>query len=288
MTRLIHSYEISDKLPEIIEQLACELPQDVLRAMQNAFEEEKAQNSGLGHAVIDQLLENAKIAAQDMVPMCQDTGYVWVCLEIGNNIQIGGDIFCGVNDAVAKAYDNYRLRKSLVKNALFDRTNSADNTPAFCEVKFNNSPNFANCATLHVMLKGGGSDNASRVCMLTPGSGLEGIKKALLDCVYEKAANACPPLVIGVGIGSTFDKVPGLAKQALLRSVGSAAIDKAHTQLEAELLDLVNSTGLGPGALGGKYTALAVHVNTAPCHIAAMPLAINMGCSALRRGSYEI
>lgn len=138
-----------------------------------------------------------------------------------------------------------------------------------------------------MLLKGGGSDNASRVVMLPPGAGKQGILNEVMDCVRHKAANACPPLVIGVGIGGTFDKVAGMAKSALLRPVGSLAKDERTAELENELLDMVNATGMGPGALGGKTLALAVHVNTAPCHIAALPLAINMGCSAMRRATFE-
>ena len=173
---------------------------------------------------------------------------------------------------------------SVVRDALFDRANTGDNTPAFTEIA--TKPGHG--ATLHVLLKGGGSDNASRVVMLAPGSGIEGVRKVVLDCVREKAANACPPLVVGVGVGATFDKVAGLAKHALLREIGTPAATPEHAAFESELLDAINATGIGPGALGGKATALAVHLETAPCHIAALPVAVNMGCSAMRSASINL
>jgi tartrate/fumarate subfamily iron-sulfur-dependent hydro-lyase alpha chain len=193
-------------------------------------------------------------------------------------------VFDEVNAAVAAAYTANNLGKSLVRDALFDRANTGDNTPAFCEVKTSPKPG----ARLHVMCKGGGSDNASRVVMLTPSAGRQGIIDAVLACVREKAANACPPLVIGVGVGGTFDKVGGLAKMALMRPLDEPADDERVAAFEEELLGAVNATGIGAAALGGSTTALGVRVKTAPCHIAALPLAINMGCSAMRRGTYEL
>ena len=234
--------------------------------------------------MLDRILENARIGVADNVPICQDTGSVWVCLEVGEALAVPGDIFSRVNDAVARAYTDGRLRMSLVRNALFDRANTGDNTPAFCELKL--VPGAG--AVLHVLLKGGGSDNASRVVMLAPGAGIEGVRNVVLDCVREKAANACPPLIVGVGVGATFDKVAGLAKHALLREIGSPAASPKHAAFERELLEAINATGIGPGALGGKTTALAVHLETAPCHIAALPVAVNMGCSAMRSVSIDL
>ena len=202
----------------------------------------------------------------------------------GEELLIPGNILSGVNDAVARAYTDGRLRMSVVADALLDRTNTGDNTPAFAEIALR--PGHG--ATLHVLLKGGGSDNASRVVMLAPGAGWEGVKKVVLDCVREKAANACPPLIVGVGVGATFDKVAGLAKHALLREVGTPAASPQAAEREAELLSAINATGIGPAALGGGATALAVHLETAPCHIAALPVAVNMGCSAMRSASIEL
>ncbi len=222
-----------------------------------------ARGNPRGRAVLDQLIENAAIAAEDRVPICQDTGTVWVSLEIGPDVAVRGDVFADVDDAVARAYDEARLRKSVVRDAVLDRANTGDNTPAFCDVHPVDEPG---AARLHVMLKGGGSDNASRVVMLVPGAGKQGIVDELVRCVREKGANACPPLVVGVGIGSTFDKVAGLAKRALMRPVDEPAADDRLRALEEELLAAVNATGIGPGGLGGRTTALAVRVATAPCH----------------------
>lgn len=264
-----------------VPRLACDLPADVACSLRTACDLEAHERGGM---VLDQLVSNAAIASEDRVPLCQDTGTVWVSLELGPDVLVSGDVFDEVDDAVARAYGEACLRKSVVRDALFDRANTQDNTPAFCEIHPNAEPG----ARLHIMLKGGGSDNASRVVMLVPGAGRQGVIDAVLACVREKGANACPPLVIGVGIGATFDKVAGLAKRALMRPIGSAAEDEAHRDFEAELLEAVNATGVGPGGLGGAHTALAVHVATAPCHIAALPVAINMGCSALRRCTVEL
>ena len=273
--------QVAHAVYKAIPRIACVLPHDVRKALESA---RAVENNTRGAVVLDQLLENANIAERDHVPICQDTGTVWVCLEIGPDVSVAGDVFARVNDAVARAYTESHLRKSVVRAALVDRANTGDNTPAFTDIHFVDKPG----ARVHVLLKGGGSDNASRVTMLTPGAGREGIISEVLDCVRHKAANACPPLVIGIGIGATFDKVAGMAKSALLRELGTPASDSRVAEFEQELLKAVNATGMGPGALGGKTLALAVHVNTAPCHIAALPLAINMGCSAMRRITVEL
>ena len=266
---------------EALPQLAFELPADVLSGLERALERE---TNPRGAQALRLLLDNAHIAREDRVAICQDTGSVWACLEVGPDVAVAGDVMSGVNDAVAAAYTDNNLRKSLVCDALFDRANTKDNTPAFCEVRLSDEPG----ARLHLMCKGGGSDNASRVVMLPPSAGKAGIVDEVVKCVREKAANACPPLVIGVGVGATFDKVAGLAKHALMRPVGTPSPNAETAAFEAELLEAVNATGIGPAALGGATTALNVHVETAPCHIAALPLAINMGCSAMRRGTYEL
>lgn len=265
-----------------IPQLACVLPADVRFGLEEARVREEASR---GRAVLDLLCENAQVARGDNVPLCQDTGTVWVSLEVGSDVCVRGDVFAGVDSAVAGAYEEAHLRKSVVRDALFDRSNSGDNTPAFCDIHPVDEPGVAR---LHVMLKGGGSDNASRVVMLPPGAGRAGVVAEVVRCVREKGANACPPLVVGVGVGATFDKVAGLAKRALMRPVDMPAPDERTRAFEAELLAAVNATGVGPGGLGGACTALAVRVATAPCHIAALPVAINMGCSAMRRATIDL
>ena len=277
ITREIVEQTVRNALPG----LAFDVPGDVLAELERALEIEEDPRAS---EALRLLVENARIASEDRVAICQDTGSVWICLEAGPDVAVAGDALSGVNDAVAAVYKDCRLRKSLVRDALFDRANTGDNTPAFCEVSLVDKPG----ARLHIMCKGGGSDNASRVVMLTPSAGREGVVEAVLACVREKAANACPPLIIGVGIGATFDTVGHLAKRALMRPLDVPADDDRIADFEQELLDAVNATGIGAAALGGRTTALAVHVETAPCHIAALPLAINMGCSATRRGTYEL
>ncbi len=281
-TERLDAETVGEAVYDAIRQCAVTLRPDFRKAVEAAREEAAPESREAG--VLDRILENARIGATDGVPICQDTGSVWVCLEVGESLAVPGNIFSRVNDAVARAYTDGRLRMSLVRDALFDRANTGDNTPAFCELKL--VP--GDSATLHVLLKGGGSDNASRVVMLPPGAGADSVRRVVLDCVREKAANACPPLVIGLGVGATFDKVAGLAKHALLREVGSSAASAEAAAFEEELLAEVNALGIGPAALGGAPTALAVHLETAPCHIAALPVAVNMGCCAMRSASVKL
>lgn len=280
--KFLDSNNVAEAIAFAIPQLAAKLPADVRQAMAYARDEERGKRARI---VLDQLCDNCMIAGQNMLPICQDTGTVWVCLEIGPDVNIHGDIFSEVNDVVAHAYTQNALRKSVVRDALFDRTNTQDNTPAFCELRFVDEPGAAH---LHVMLKGGGSDNASCVTMLTPSAGKQGVIDTVIARVKEKASCACPPLVVGVGVGATFDKVAGLSKLALMRPLGTSNPDPEADAFEQELLAAINETGIGAGALGGKTTALAVRVKTAPCHIAALPVAVNMGCSALRRMTIEL
>ena len=282
MEFIVTKSQVADAVRAAVPRLACALPSDVEAALVAARDREDHPR---GRVVLDQLVENARIAARERVPVCQDTGTVWACLEVGPDVLVRGDVFSEVDGAVASVRAEARLRASVVRDAAFDRANTADNTPAFCEVRFVDEPG---AARLHVMLKGGGSDNASRVVMLAPGAGMQGVVDEVVRCVREKGANACPPLVIGVGVGGTFDKVAGLAKRALMRPVGERATDPRAAELEEELLAAVNATGVGPGGLGGRTTALSVRVATAPCHIAALPLAVNMGCSAMRRATIDL
>lgn len=262
-------------------QCATSLRADVIYALERAHLHE---TSPRGRSVIAQILENARIASTDRIPLCQDTGTVWVRLEIGEELCIPAHILTGIHDAVAQAFQDAHLRMSVVHDALFNRENTNDNTPAFVEVALVAGAQ----VTLHLMLKGGGSDNASRVVMLAPGEGIEGVLRVVLECVAEKAANACPPLIIGIGVGSTLDKVANLSKQALLRPLGKSAATPEAAAFEKRVMEAVNATGIGPAALGGDTTALAVHLKTAPCHIAALPVAVNMGCCALRSASLTL
>jgi len=275
---------MSDRIGEAVGSAVVEaaslLRPDVLAALESAIATERSER---GRVVLRQLVENARIAATDRVPLCQDTGTVWVRVELGSEEHLGGDLQAAVDRAVATAFAENALRMSVVRDALWDRANTGDNTPAFIEIV--SRPGTG--ARVDVMLKGGGSDNASVVSMLDPSAGAAGVAEAVVSAVRAKGANACPPLVIGVGVGSTFDRVAALAKHALLRPIGTPG-DPRASAFERRLLDAVNATGIGPGGLGGSTTALAVHVETAPCHIAALPVAINLGCCAMRAASAEL
>lgn len=266
---------------EAIVECATTLRLDVYKGIEAALAQESEERA---RRVLSSMLENARIAHQEHLPLCQDTGTVWVELEVGEDLCVPGNIFSLINDAVRRAYTDARLRMSVVHDALFDRRNTNDNTPAYTDIVFRPGKG----ATLHVMLKGGGSDNASRIVMLAPQARAQGVRNVVLDCVREKAACACPPLIVGVGVGSTFDKVAGLAKRALLRPIDTPAANKDTTAFEQMLLDDINATGIGPAALGGRTCALAVHIETAPCHIASLPVAVNMGCCAMRQTSINL
>jgi fumarate hydratase class I/fumarate hydratase subunit alpha len=268
-----------------VKEAACALRADYFNAAQAAWHAAQSEDADSREtSVLKQILDNYYMADEHQLPVCQDTGSTWVCLEVGRELALPPDVLGGVDAAVRDAYTEARLRMSIVRDALVDRTNTESNTPAFTEINFVEGKS----ARIHIMLKGGGSDNASRLIMLPPAAGREGITREVLACVREKAANACPPLVIGIGVGTTFDKVAGLAKHALLRKVGEPSPNPEVAAFESKLLEMVNSTGIGAGALGGKYTALAVHIETDACHIAALPLAINMGCCAMRSATIEL
>jgi tartrate/fumarate subfamily iron-sulfur-dependent hydro-lyase alpha chain len=264
-----------------IRTAATSLRPDVLEAMRGASVTEPSER---GRSILGQLLENAEIAERDGVPLCQDTGTVWVWVELGQESCLEGDLQASIDDAVARTFREHALRMSVVRDALGDRANTTDNSPAFIDL----TQRPGSGATVHVMLKGGGSDNASAIAMLDPASGAEGVARFVLDTVSAKATGACPPLVVGVGVGGTFDSVGKLAKKALLRPLGQPAVSEAVGALEERLLADINAMGIGPAGLGGATTALGVRVLSAPCHIAALPVAVNLGCSAMRSVTVEV
>lgn len=278
---MLDASRIAAAVREAIPLAATRLRPDVMEALAAAA---SAERSPRGRAVLEQLVANARIAERDAVPLCQDTGSVWVRIELGADECLCGDVQSAVDEAVADAYQEAKLRMSMACDALLDRSNSGDNAPAFVEVAWRPGTG----AVVHVMLKGAGSDNASRLVMLTPDGGFEAVEAFVLETVAATATGACPPLVVGVGVGATFDKVGGLAKKALLRRVGETNPLQELRDLERRLLAAINDTGIGPGGLGGDTTALAVHVATAPCHIAALPVAVNIGCSAMRSATVEV
>lgn len=278
---VIAASDIARAVAGSIRTAATSLRPDVLEAMRSAAMTEPSER---GRSILGQLLENAGIAQRDGVPLCQDTGTVWVWIELGQDSCLEGDLQSAIDGAVAGAFREHALRMSVVRDALVDRTNTGDNTPTFIDL----SQRHGEGATVHVMLKGGGSDNASAVAMLDPASGAEGVARFVLDTVSAKATGACPPLVVGVGVGGTFDSVGKLAKKALLRPLGQPAVSGAVGALEERLLADINAMGIGPAGLGGATTALGVRVLTAPCHIAALPVAVNLGCSAMRSVTVEV
>ncbi|MCL2150713.1 MAG: fumarate hydratase [Coriobacteriia bacterium] len=268
---------VSQTLP----RLAVGLRPDVTAALQAALGQETEARA---QRVLSMLLENAAIAQSERVPLCQDTGTVWLLLEVGMDsagrpISVPSDIFSQVDASVRWVWRERSLRNSLVRDAILDRSNTTDNTPAICELAMR--PDLQG-ARLSLLLKGGGSDNASALAMLNPSDGWPQINRLVTEQVMLKGANACPPLIIGLGIGSSFDKVASLSKQALLRPLDEANPDKQLAEWEAELLADINSLGIGPGGLGGKTTALGVRIVSAACHMASLPVAVNIGCSAMR------
>jgi len=273
--------QIARAVGDAVRVAATRMRPDMLRALEKAARNERSER---GRQVLAQLIENARMGEEDGVPLCQDTGTVWVWLELGVDETLAGDVASAVDDAVAEAYRAGALRMSVVRDSLCDRTNTGTNTPVFLDI----TQRPGGGARVHVMLKGGGSDNASFVAMLEPSAGEEGVAKVVLDTVVAKASAACPPLVVGVGVGGTFDTVAKLSKKALLREIGEPSSDPCAAALEHRLLADINRTGIGPGALGGDTTAVAVHVVTAPSHIAALPIAVNIGCCAVRSVSVDV
>ena len=251
------------------------LTQDMDTAMKNAVETEKAQ---LGKQILNQLQDNLKIAGEEMIPICQDTGMAVIFMEIGQDVHFeGGSLEDAINEGVRQGYVEGYLRKSVVKDPLI-RENTKDNTPAVVHYQIVRGDK----VTITVAPKGFGSENMSRVFMLKPADGIEGVKEAILTAVKDAGPNACPPMVVGVGIGGTFEKCALMAKKALTRPVDQHSDIPYVAEMEKEVLENINRTGIGPGGLGGTTTALAVNINTYPTHIAGLPVAINICCHVNR------
>lgn len=275
MIRTINIKEITTNIKEMCIEANHFLSEDMERAMKQA---EKAEQSPLGKQILEQLEENLQIAADDMIPICQDTGMAVIFLEIGQDVHLqGGSLEDAVNKGVRQGYVEGFLRKSVVKDPLI-RENTKDNTPAVIHYKIVEGSQ----VKIKVAPKGFGSENMSRVFMLKPADGIEGVKEAVLTAVKEAGPNACPPMVLGVGIGGTFEKCALMAKEALTREVGTHSDIQYVKEMEKELLAKINSLGIGPGGLGGTTTALAVNINTYPTHIAGLPVAINICCHVNR------
>ena len=257
------------------------LSEDMDIAMKNAVETEEAP---LGKQILTQLQENLKIAGEDMIPICQDTGMAVVFIEVGQEVHFeGGNLTDAINEGVRQGYVEGYLRKSVVGDPI-SRENTKDNTPAV--IHYNIVP--GDKVKIKVAPKGFGSENMSRVFMLKPADGIEGVKNAILTAVQDAGPNACPPMVVGVGIGGTFEKCALMAKDALTREVGTHSDIQWVKDLEEEMLETINKLGIGPGGLGGTTTALAVNVNTYPTHIAGLPVGINICCHVNRHIVREV
>ena len=275
MIRTIRVEEITKNIKEMCIEANHFLSPDMAEAMKCA---EKNEEAPLGKQILEQLQENLKIAGEDMIPICQDTGMAVVFLEIGQGVHLeGGALEDAVNEGVRQGYVEGYLRKSVVGDPLI-RENTKDNTPAVLHTRIVDGDQ----VKIKVAPKGFGSENMSRVFMLKPSEGIEGVKDAVLTAVKDAGPNACPPMVVGVGIGGTFEKCALMAKEALTREVGSHSEIEYVKELEEELLTKINSLGIGPGGLGGTTTALAVNINTYPTHIAGLPVAVNICCHVNR------
>lgn len=281
MIRTIDVREISKNIKEMCIEANHYLSKDMDTAMKQAEQDEK---SPLGKQILGQLQENLKIAADDMIPICQDTGMAVIFLEIGQDVHLeGGLLEEAVNEGVRQGYTEGFLRKSVVKDPLI-RENTKDNTPAVLHTKIVAGDK----VKIKVAPKGFGSENMSRVFMLKPAEGIEGVKHAILTAVRDAGPNACPPMVVGVGIRGTFEKCALMAKEALTREVGVHSDIPYVKDMEEEMLVKINSLGIGPGGLGGTTTALAVNINTYPTHIAGLPVGINICCHVNRHVVREL
>jgi fumarate hydratase subunit alpha len=259
-----------------------DLPEDVYDALKRAQETEE---SPVGVEVLGQLVENADIAARDRVPICQDTGLAVFFVDVGQDVHlVGGDFEAAVNEGVRQGYLDGYLRKSAAEEPAHARRNTKDNTPAIIHTSIVPGDR----VRIVMMPKGGGAENMSSLNMLKPSQGWAGMSQAVVDTVSRAGSNPCPPVVIGVGIGGTIDAVTVLAKKALLREIGSVHPDPRIAEMEAELLERINALGIGPQGLGGRTTALAVFIEEMPCHIASMPMAVNVQCHAQRHKSVTL
>lgn len=273
--RTINVTQITKTIKEMCIEANHYLTPDMKKALENAADNEKTP---LGKQILNQLQENLKIAGDDMIPICQDTGMAVIFMEIGQDVHFeGGTLEDAINEGVRQGYTDGFLRKSVVKDPLI-RENTKDNTPAIIHYEITAGEH----VKITVAPKGFGSENMSRVFMLKPADGIDGVKDVILTAVKDAGPNACPPMVVGVGIGGTFEKCALMAKKALTRPINEHSDISYIKELEEELLDKINRTGIGPGGLGGTTTALAVNINTYPTHIAGLPVAVNICCHVSR------
>ncbi len=276
----------AETVTETVKQLFLDcnyfIGKDIMTALEKARENEKSE---VGKSVLTQIIENDKLAAKEEVPLCQDTGMAILFVEYGDKVVIeDGSFEDAVNEGVRQAYKDGYLRKSVVNDPVFDRLNTKDNTPAIIHTRIVKGDKIKITAGG----KGFGSENMSAIKMLTPSYGIDGVKKFILDTVRTAGPNPCPPIVVGVGIGGTFERCAQLAKKATFRAIDTHNEDERYAKLEDELLESINKMGFGPAGLGGTTTAIGVNIETSPTHIAGMPVAVNICCHAARHASAEI
>lgn len=273
--RKLYYEEIVTKVAALCKEANYDLGQDVISAFEQAV---RTESSEIGKDVLNQLIENANIATENRVPMCQDTGVSVFIVKLGQDCHIsGGSLYEAINEGVRRGYEEGYLRYSIVDDPI-NRKNTGDNTPSVIHIELVKG----NQLEIQMSAKGGGAENMSMLKMLTPSDGIEGVKQFILNTVKQAGPNACPPLVVGVGIGGNFESCAYLAKKALFKSVGVRHLNPNIAELEEELIQSINELGIGPQGLGGSTTALDVKIETAPCHIAALPVAVNLNCHASR------
>ena len=278
----IAAKDITSTVARLCKEANYFLGEDVLAALRNAREQEE---SPVGRQVLDQILENAEIAAKEEMPLCQDCGLAIVFVEAGQDVHItGGGLYEAIDEGVRQGYDKGYLRKSAVDQPFSARVNTKDNTPAIIHTEIVPGDKL----NITVAPKGGGSENMSRFAVLKPAQGRQGVVDFVVNAVEEAGSNPCPPTIVGVGIGGSAEKAMMLAKRALLRTVGEPSDDMEVAVLERELLQRINATGIGPGGVGGRITSLAVHVETFPAHIASLPVAVNLQCHSARHKEAEL
>lgn len=280
-TRIISSQTIIDTVKKLFMDCNYYIGDDVMTALKSARENEQ---SDVGKSVLSQIIENDEIAAAEQIPLCQDTGMAVLFVEYGDKVAVDGDFEQAVQEGVRRAYIDGYLRKSVVDDPVFDRLNTKDNTPAIIHTKIVSGDKIRITAGG----KGFGSENMSAIKMITPSYGIEGVKDFVLDTVRKAGPNPCPPIVVGVGIGGTFERCAQLAKKATFRAIDTHNPDSRYAELEDELLNKINLMGFGPAGLGGSTTAIGVNIETSPTHIAGMPVAVNICCHAARHKSAEI
>ena len=282
MKRIIPFQQVADAVSRLCGDAAVRLPSDVLESLrQNGARE----TNPLAKSFFEQYLENADIALKENMPLCQDTGFAVFFVEYGENVQVDGEgLAAAINAGVRDGYAKYFLRKSIVDEPLFERKNTKDNTPAV--IHFTPVP--GDSVKIVLAPKGGGSENMSALKMMKPSDGRAAVVDFVVNSVKNAGGNPCPPVIVGVGLGGTFEMCAQIAKRALLRKVGEPNPDPRYAELEAEILEKINATGVGSQGLGGDITALAVHIETYPCHIASLPVAVNLNCHAARHAEVTL